>query len=568
MESADGGTATSQKITFGALIATLQPQADSLLEKIYEFSLSLFPNSTLANMSANQITTYEAIEVAIRRRRNGLAAINRVTIDIIHCIFAEVLDLDRIHDADYPLDRVEAHRKQLFRLRCVSSQWNEFILASPRYWSAINIGVSSEVIIRTMERAQHVPLCLYALLPTGTAGREMWRCNHLHRQTLQNQIAQVRSIRTNSPEASQFCETLLSRRPPILETLELTWPQSRWGTETIKQLPAGLEHLHQVKAVDWRPNEASSQLCKLQTLVLGGSPRLGARTIHLLAKCINLLTLVFHEHDGWPSGSTAPVPTATLPRLQELTLDFKGVESPKFLLKRLAFPPQSKGSLRIEYPSYPDAEVIDTLSNFILPNTAARPIPDGAVINIHRKPDQSTWATTRIIYSAGVRSVDLGGPTSSDQAAGFTKLIKAFQTRLNDPPLTIKLINYQKTDFMFRRLADVDVRKVLVKAPKDFYDVLWLIGSSHPSGIRDKPQLPFASLQELSIEDARINAKQLIGMVATRRRLLRAISQPCLRKISLVNCRLIDTSLEKITTELAVLGVVLIGTGCTFFRGK
>lgn len=515
-------------------------------------------------MTANQITTYEAIEVAIRRRRNGLAAINRVMVDIIHCIFAEVLDLDRIHDVDYPLDRVEAHRKQLFRLRCVSSQWNEFILASPRYWSAINIGVSPEGIIRTMERAQHVPLCLYALLPTSPAGREMWKCNHLHRQTLQNQISQVRSIRTNSPEASQFCETLLSHRPPILETLELTWPRSHWGTETIRQLPVGLEHLHQVKAVDWRPNEASSQLCRLQTLVLGGEPHLGAKTIHLLAKCINLLTLVItsHEHDGWASESTAPLPTATLPRLQELTLDFRGVGSPNFLLKRLAFPPQSKGSLRIEHLSDPDEEVIDTLSNFILPSTTTRPIPDVAVLTIHRKPNQPTWVTARIMYSAGVRSVDLGAPTSSDQAARFTKMIKAFQTRLNDPPLTVKLINYQKADVMFRHLADMGVRKVLVKAPKDFYDVLWLIGNGRPSGTRDEPQLPFASLQELSIEGTRINAKQLIGMVATRRRLLRAISQPCLRKISLVNCRLIDTSLEQVTRELAVLGVVLIGTGC------
>ncbi|KAG8976494.1 hypothetical protein FRC05_003737 [Tulasnella sp. 425] len=571
MESAGSGTAASQVITVGTLITTLQPQVDILLERIYQSSSGLFPNSTSTEEIANQIATYEAIEVAVRRRRNSLVAINRLPIDIVHCIFAEALDLDRIHDADFPLDRVEAHRKHLFRLRCVSVSWNEFCLVSSRYWSAINLGVSEEIIVRTMKRAQQAPLCLYALLPTSPAERKIWDVNHPHRNTLQNQIDQVRSIRTNSPEASKFFKTLLSHGPSLLETLDLTtWPQSSWGADIIVPLPTGLERLRQIKAVDWRPNAAASQLCKLQTLVLRGWAGHSAKTIHLLAECTNLqkLFITFHEtrNDGRVSGPTELLPAVTLPRLQELVTDFRGIESFKFLIKRLTFPPGSKGSVRIEQvaPQHPEAEVMESLCNFILPSTATQPVLNMAVLDVHCHPDPHP----RIIYSAGFRSVDLGGPTPGEQAVRFVKMITAFQTRLNRPPLTIILHNCRGTDGILRYLADVDARKVLIKSPTDINGVLRLMENGSPSGTAAKPKLSFGSLQELIIEDTNINAQQLTGMVARRKRHLGVISGPCIEKISLVKCHLTGASLKQAAKGLGELGVVLGGTGCTVFSGK
>ncbi|KAG8918090.1 hypothetical protein FRC01_002047 [Tulasnella sp. 417] len=529
--------------------------------------MSLFPNLT----PANEIAVCEAIEIAVRRRRNSRVAINRLAVDIVHYIFAEALDLDRLHDVDFPLDSIETHRKQLFQLRCVSVAWNEFLLASPRYWSAINMGVSSEVLEKKLERARQTPLCLYTLLVTTKVGKEM--ASHNYRTVLESIGAQVKSIRTNDTKVAEVCKGLVSSRMPLLESLEL--PSSHYWRGSLQLLPIGVENLRQIKSEGWLPNAASPQLRDLHTLVLSGWITFSSRAIQILAACQNLLTLNISSRTLGHWESADPSLTLSLPRLQELTLQFQDASHFGILTRRLDTPLRTRRSLRLEqfyHRLHPNAELIDNLYHFIFPSPTIPPTLDAAVVSIYGRKEAHSNQAIRVTYSAGVRSFDSGLPPEwAEQPNRFVDGIKDFQTRFNNPPLMIKLINHWDKDVLLPHLANVDIRRIWVTSAQDISVVLALIGSSNPtlpSGTPDSTEWPFESVQELTIEDNQLNAKQLTRIVGIRQRHLRASSRSWLKTIRLVNCHLIGMPFAKAAKELEALGVVLTETGCTYSRRR
>ncbi|KAG8892011.1 hypothetical protein FRC00_012807, partial [Tulasnella sp. 408] len=142
-----------------------------------------------------------------------------------------------------------------------------------------------------------------------------------------------------------------------------------------------------------------------------------------------------------PSEREKPSTTFALPSLQDLELQFVWKEQWDFIT-RLDTPFHARGSLRFNYMGFlqPDAKVTDSLCRFILPNTATPPILDAAVVSIYGRSQQLlSFQFARITYSAGARSIDLGTAGSAEQEDQFVVAIKAFQARVNNPPLKLIL---------------------------------------------------------------------------------------------------------------------------------
>lgn len=356
---------------------------------------------------------------------------------------------------------------------------------------------------------------------------------------------------------------------PLLESLKL--PFSQLGTDIIQLLQPCLQNLRQIRAVDEWPDVAMPELHNLRTLILS-EWTIGPGTTHLLAACANLLTLsITLSNQSDPSEPGKPPTTFALPSLQELTLEFEWTKQCDFIT-RLDTPCHARGSLRMNYMGFsqPDAKVTDSFCQFIFPNTVTPPILDEAVVSIYGRNRQ--WLShqlARITYSAGIRSIDLGAAGSKEQEDLFVRAIKAFQARVNNPPLKIILIDYSTEDTALPRLANAGVRTIWVKSGKDISAVLTSIGSNRsslPSGTPHDTEWPFDSVQELIIENSQLNVKQLTRVVGIRQQHLRANSKSWLKRISLVNCYLIGMPFEKAAKELAALGVALVETGCKYFR--
>lgn len=358
---------------------------------------------------------------------------------------------------------------------------------------------------------------------------------------------------------------------PLLESLEL--PFAQMGADIIQILQPCLHNLRQIKALDEWPDVAVPELHNLRTLVLSKGA-IGAGATHLLAACANLLTLSMKMWGrSYPSERENPFTTFPLPSLQELELELVWPKQCDFIT-RLDTPFHARGSLRLGSMVLPehDEKVIDSLGHFILPNTATRPILDAAVVSIYgRNHHFISFQFTRITYSAGARSIDFGTALSAEKEDRFIGAIRAFQARVNNPPLKIILADYSTEHTTLPRLANAGVRTIWVKSDNDISAVLTSIestGSTLPSGTPHDSEWPFESLQELIIEHNQLNVKQLTRVVGIRQQHLRANSKSWLKRILLVNCHLIGMPFEKAEKELAALGVSLTETGCTYSRRR
>ncbi|KAG9043753.1 hypothetical protein FS837_009158 [Tulasnella sp. UAMH 9824] len=103
---------------------------------------------------------------------SGNLLFGNLAADLAHSIFQHVLELDRIHVHNTPLGILSQLRKTIFTMRCVSALWNRFILSSPQYWCIINVRAPQAAMVKTIERAQAVPLCIYSAAP------DRWEAAH------------------------------------------------------------------------------------------------------------------------------------------------------------------------------------------------------------------------------------------------------------------------------------------------------------------------------------------------------------------------------------------------------
>lgn len=509
----------------------------------------------------------------MRRRRNKRLLFSRLPADVIHSIFTSALDIDRIHEPDLPLEVLEDHRKQLFRMRCVCVAWSGFLVSGPRYWLAVNLRTPPEVLQITLKRAEQAPLCVYSTTSEESRTRAEHPCNEDH-TVLAGSMAYVRTIRSDHRGFLPLWKKLLQSSMTSLETLDLT-AIGDWAAMDEEHVAGWLSDslpiVRNVTARGWQPLSSATWLENLRSLSLCRPMRVETNMLRMLGQCSNLSRLRI-EADGtaWDEESEPmeSPPKIALPHLRKLELEFDVLQDVRHLVRSLDIPPHAQGSLRIIYAPHSE-EFVEDLAHFIFPDGTESKPPTNPLLEIHSPPENPSPAT----YTAGNRSIKIGIPDRTEEWDLFSNIIVVLQNRLNNPPLTVQLDRpTEREATTLRRLGNLNVQKIHVKNPEKHLDeVLAAIGSSHenlPSGtVPDGHNWPFESLREFVIEAAGLSLSQLARLVGIRQRYLRTSSKEWLKRITLVACNLWGgLSLSGATVQLGAIGVTLVADDTRFNR--
>ncbi|KAG8914366.1 hypothetical protein FRC00_014220 [Tulasnella sp. 408] len=514
-----------------------------------------------------EIAICEAIEVIIRRRRNKRLAHGRLPADIIHYVFSLALDLDRIHEPDLPLEVLEDHRKQLFGMRCVSAEWNEFLVSGPRYWHAVNLRTPPDILKTNLQRAEEAPLCIYSIgrkkRRRGTPGTTPPLLDELPLLAL---MGQVRTIRSNDSEFLPLWKGLRQCHMPNLETLDLTAFVDRrdFLDEPVAEwLWDALPMVRHVVARGWQPLSSVAWLGNLRSLVLCRPTRLDMNLLRILSQCNNLSSLCADvDGTGWdneePSDS---FPNISLPNLRKLELHFDIIQDIRHFVRRLDIPQSVRGSLDITFAPQSE-EAVEDLGHFIFPKGTGSKPPTNPVLHI-------LSSAGRVTYTAGTRSIRFSVPNLAEEPWDlFENMVVVLQNRLNNPPLTVQIDSTESEQGVtLHRLANLNVQRIEARRLSGYLSCIFAaIGSRHerfPSGtVEDGHNWPFESLRELMLERTDVSFSQIARLVGIRHRYLRTNSKEWLKRITLVDCNLRGVSLSKTIQQLADIGVTLVTEGC------
>ncbi|KAG9042785.1 hypothetical protein FS837_010390 [Tulasnella sp. UAMH 9824] len=540
---------------------------DTLTDRVDAFLKESFSVERRDGGDEAEIAICEAIEVIIRRRRNRRLVHSRLPADIIHHVFSLALDLDRIHEPDLPLEVLEDHRKQLFRMRCVSATWNEFLVSGPRYWRAVNLRTPPDILKTNLQRAEKAPLCIYTIAPKErrrrTPGTALPSLDEL---PLLAFMGQVRTIRSNDGEFLPLWKELRQGRMPTLETLDLTayvdWsdfrhePVAEWLWDT---LPV----VRHVVAKGWQPLASVAWLGNLRSLELCRPTMLDMNMLRILGQCSNLSSLRAEvDGTGWNEEEPADsFPNISLPNLSKLELDFDVLQDIRHFVRRLDIPQSAQGSLGIVFPPQSE-EAVEDLPHFVFPEGAGSKPPTNPVLHILSAAD-------RVTYTAGTRSIQFEVPELTEEPWDLLEnMLVVLQNRLNNPPLTVQIDSPEENQVKtLRRLANLNVQRIEARCINSLLDQIFAaIGSRHenlPSGtVADGHNWPFESLRELILERTDISLSQIARLVGIRHRYLRTNSKEWLKRITLVDCNLRGLSLPKTTQQLADIGVTLVAERC------
>lgn len=499
----------------------------------------------------------------MRRRRNQQISFHQLPVDIIHLIFGMVLNLDRIHDYDLPLDDLVQYRVHLFNMRRVSLAWNAVLLSSPRYWCAIDIGTPDRVAASILARAQQTPLCLYfkyggnfpstSLLDRGNS-------------VLPGYMAQVKSIRSDDEDVYQEAIRALRGALPNLQTLELT-KATNWRLMVGEFLPedikADLPAIRHLTTVGWQPSADATWLQNLQILTLKPPLSLNVNLLRILRACRSLSRLTLRADDG-PDSAAEMVDAPSLidlPCLQEIDIELDIALDLGYIVPILRLPSQSRRFLRITRAG-PDEASLTDICRFLDPHATGLPPLHEATLKI----GQNYGRKSRAVYTAGKGGLDLFVPRKGGEDQ-FHDLIQAIQEHNKNPPLSVTLGD---TDIngpsALQRLADLNITRIWaewgVDEAVEIEGVLDVLGSNYPDlplNAEEHEKWPFESLRELNIEGTTLDLGYLTRMITIRQQYLRKFSKTWLQKVTLIDCLPgSDMSLEAAATELSAMGVTLV----------
>ncbi|KAG8914745.1 hypothetical protein FRC01_003932 [Tulasnella sp. 417] len=539
---------------------------DTLIGRVDAFLKESFSAEQRDGRDEAEIAICEAIEVIIRRRRNQRLVFSRLPSDIIHCVFSLALDLDRIHEPDLPLDVLDDHRKQLFRMRCVSVAWNEFLVSGSRYWPAVNLRTPPDILKTNLRRAAEAPLCIYSTNPKER--RRETIPDPLDELVLLPFMGQVRTIRSNNEEFPPLWKGLLQCAMPVLETLDLT-EHSSWDTMSSEPpaewLSGTLPMIRNITARGWQPQSNAAWLGSLESLVFSRPTSADMNMLRILSQCSSLFSLrIEADGSGWHEEEpTDSFPNIVLPNLRKLELEFDVLQDIHHLVRRLDIPHSTQRSLEIMFAPQSEEDVED-LAHFIFPEGTVSKSPTNPLLQIHnlsRRP-------LRVTYTAGARSITFPVPDRAEEWDLLENIIIVLQNRLNNPPFTAELDS--PTDIQantLRRLGNLNIQRIRAKCLEGHFDnFLAAIGSRHetlPSGtVGDGHNWPFESLRELTIERTDFPLSQIIRLVGIRRGHLRTTSKEWLKRITLIDCDLRGMYLRRAILQLDNIGVTLVAEGC------
>ncbi|KIO29059.1 hypothetical protein M407DRAFT_21802 [Tulasnella calospora MUT 4182] len=475
--------------------------------------------------------------------------------------------MDQIHDPNFPLHDLEVHRRQINRMRRVSTMWNNFLLSSPRYWQVLSIKSPPPTITAGIKRSGSGPLCIYCIrsLPQPVPNQllELVWC-----------ATRVQTLRSDDPDAHHICRVLLRTPTSTLQTLQLIVPRHlERSIEPLRDLSVAARIRH-LTAVGWRPpSRGAVWLMGLKELVLHDLSQLDAETLLVLSACVNLERLVIQcfskSHVEGPSGVPS---TITLPCLQVMDLIFGSGESARSLIRRLVTPRLLRSSLDVGESALETGHRAD-YCRFMSQGEECAQYPKSASIRI----ETVRLAYTRVVYETESRRFAYERFNSQNQAQTFHDLVQEFQGLLQEPALTVTAIDSStriRSDdiwLFLKSIGDQNVRTieallngqeadgllVAIGAPSNRTDALATNTTTDPS---------FESLKSIAINNAKLDLARLTGLVETWQRHLQRMSKRWLEEVDLVGCRVREMGLGEAINRLRAIEVTLRCVRCFDFE--
>ncbi|KAG9044649.1 hypothetical protein FS837_007764 [Tulasnella sp. UAMH 9824] len=519
------------------IVSIVQVRVDAFLKEIFDICKSSeegLKTKSLWDTIATEFAICDSVEVAVRRRRNQRTSFAHLTTDIVHYIFGMVVEVDRVHDPDLPVRALDENREDLFRMRRVSSAWNEFLLSSPRYWQTIHIASPPQVITAALERSGSAPLCVYCF---GSSPVE--RPEDLPKE-LRSSCARIRTLRSENSRIYPLLRWFVRDHRPALQTLQLA-RYSATIEDTVEPL-GDLSSIRHLTAQWWQPPAHAAWLVGLKELVLFRSDEPDMELLQLLSACANLEDLAISDMGSraiqeFPS-STLPI---TLPRLKSIRLYFISNGSAMKLTPKLITPQCHQRSLAIDQPLSPRKLV--TVGSYR-----------------QRRAAPSNPSPHAFLSKADVEAV-----------TAFHDLVQEYQRLFKGPPLTVTIKDPSEHIWWYlKSLHDQNIRTIEAHFPKQKLeavgDLLKAIGalSVHiaPRPIADSTtDWPFKSLRSIEIHHADMDLGNFTNLIEEY---LNKSSKRLPEEIVLISCNLTGMELAEAAERLAAIEITLRDVACTY----
>ncbi|KIO18662.1 hypothetical protein M407DRAFT_31700 [Tulasnella calospora MUT 4182] len=533
------------------IISIVQVRVDAFLKEIFDLCES-FEDSTAKGLSdtiATEIALYDTVVAAVRRRRNERTLFSRLATDIVHSIFGIALDVDRIHDPDLPSDTLGDYRPQLFRMRRVSSAWNNFLLSSLRYWQAIDISRGAKAITSVIERSGSARLCIYSFAGPSQAS-----------SIRLVPAARVQTLRSDQGGAYHLCRQFLQNPMPALQTLELHSPL--WTSDDPSGPFGNLPSIRHLKAHRWQPPADAAWLTGLKALDMHRYSEQIMDLLQILSACANLEQLCICYVDksvvGELPGAISPI---TLPRLQSIDLTFQSNESMVELTRRLVAPQCIRRTLHVDGARDLGLYVADYRGFMSGEERCIGQYPESAAIQI----GEDWKGDICLDYKTKSRQVNLT-VSSAEEVPAFRDLVQELQTLFNGPLLTATVWYPSKKKWLWLKSFDDQTIQTIVarlsEESSDACDFLKAIGA-RPADLQglDGPvtnsvtNWPFKSLRSIEIHDAPwVDLSNFIELVEKHRD---EGSKPLLKDIVLVRSKYNGYYLDEAVERLEEMGITL-----------
>ncbi|KIO29063.1 hypothetical protein M407DRAFT_21806 [Tulasnella calospora MUT 4182] len=547
------------------IASIVQEHIDAFIHNIFDIYRSSEDTPEIKTSSEaplTEIAIWDAVEVAIRRKKNRRTLFSRLDTDVVHSIFGTALDMDQIHDPNFPLPDLDVHRRQINRMRQVSTMWNDFLLSSPRYWQVLSIKSPPPTIAAGIKRSGSAPLGVYCIgnfpqpAPDQLTLELVW-C-----------AARVQTLRSDDLGAYQFCRVLLRTRTSALQTLQLRgpgYPKRPIDPLRYLSIPPRIRHL---TADGWRPSSGAVWLMGLRELVLHGLSQVDAEILLVLSACVNLERLVIQclsrSHVMDLSGAPS---TITLACLQVMDLTFGSEESAGNLIRRLVTPRLLWGSLDVGVWAL---ETHRTDYCRFMSQTEGRTLyPKSASIRIETVRSTST----RVVYGTESRRFAFESyDWVQAQVQLFHDLVQESQGMLREPALTVTVISSFDYVWPFlKSLDDQNVRTIKARLHEGEADGL-LAAIAAPSDLADvlvtntTTDLPFESLKSIAIHDAKLDLARLTVIAEAWQGHLQRESKQWLEEVDLVGCSVTEMGLDEASSSLEAIGVTFRPVRCLDFE--
>ncbi|KAG8995083.1 hypothetical protein FRB90_000279 [Tulasnella sp. 427] len=260
------------------------------------------------------------------------------------------------------------------------------------------------------------------------------------------------------------------------------------------------------------------------------------------------------------------LPRILLPNLRKMDLGFLRCIQAVDVIRRLDAPRCTQATLTISRDTLQSDQAVADYCNFLCGPTAGMNVPlpaTHASVGIVDRVDPTTGRLS-LGYSTSNRVINFCIESSDLEIAAFQQMVKAFQDKLQNPPLTVSIVK-PSTHFeqFLIHLARQNVQNIVIKSNNDsttnIRTIFEIIGGEYNT----PSTWLFESLETLTISNGFLRFREMTWLVGSRHEYLQEHSKSWLREITLINCLLQEApSLGEGTEELAAMGVTLRCKGC------